>query len=142
MATATDLQWHSVSLASAPGVSGEASAWVRDLAERAGLSEERTYVLDLAAVEIVSNIADHSYLGKKGSEIRLDLALGPDKAILTFIDHGPEFDPLKVPPPAPTTLDDATIGGLGIQMVRATSDACRYERRDGLNYFTVFIGTK
>jgi anti-sigma regulatory factor (Ser/Thr protein kinase) len=139
---ADDFQWHSLSVVSEVGCSGEASAWARDLAARAGLPEERVYALDLCIVEIVSNIADHSYRGKKG-EIRLDLALGPTSAVLTFIDRGPEFDPLSAPPPrVATSLDDMPLGGLGLQMVRATTDACRYQRRDGLNLFTVYIGTK
>lgn len=113
---------------------------MRQLAERAGLSEERVYALDLCIVEIVSNVVDHSYRGRAG-EIRVDLGLAPDGAVITISDDGPAFDPLSVAAPAvPASLEDASIGGYGIHMVRSAADECRYERRDGRNVFTAFFG--
>ena len=134
----TDFRRHSLTLESSAAASGEASAWARALAERAGLPEDRVYGLDLCIVELVSNIVDHSYAGGPG-KIRLDLDFGATSATLTIVDSGPAFDPLSVPAPAPTSLDDASVGGYGIQMVRSVADEFRYERRGGENVLTVVI---
>jgi serine/threonine-protein kinase RsbW len=140
MARETPLQRHTLTLRSGIGSSSEASAWARTLAERAGLSEERVYALDLCIVEIVSNVVDYAYEDGSG-EIRLELGLAPDAAVVSILDRGPAFDPLSVAEPAAaTSLDDARIGGFGIHMVRSAVDGCRYERKDARNVFTAWVG--
>jgi serine/threonine-protein kinase RsbW len=127
-------------LKSGRSASGQASEWARPLAEKAGLSEERVYALDLCIVELVSNVVNHSYRGADG-EIRIDLVTAGPSAILVVTDEGPAFDPLSVPPPPiPKSLDEATLGGYGVHMVRTTSDGCRYERRGNQNVFTAWFG--
>ena len=134
------LQRHQLTVQGSATSTEEGSAWARALAEEAGLSEERAYALDLCIVEMVSNIVDYSYRGRPG-EIRLELALGPGTAILTITDEGPAFDPLSVPAPvAPASLDDATIGGYGIHLVRSSADGCEYKRIEGRNVFTARFG--
>ena len=133
-------QRHSLTLASSVAAAGEGSAWARALAEHSGLPEERIAALDLCIVELVSNVFDHSYRGQPG-EIRLELDLGHGAAILRVIDAGPAFDPLSVPAKVmPTSIEDATIGGYGIHLVRSSADACEYKRRDGRNVFTAYFG--
>ena len=132
-------QRHSLTLDSSVASAGKGSAWARTLAEQSGLSEERIAALDLCIVELVSNIVDHSYREQSG-EIRLELDLGHGAAVLTVIDEGPAFDPLSVPAPAiPASLDEATIGGYGIHLVRSSADACEYKRREGRNVFTAYF---
>jgi anti-sigma regulatory factor (Ser/Thr protein kinase) len=134
------LQPHRLTLASSRAASGEASAWARGLAAAAGLVEDTAYALDLCVVEIVSNVVDHSYRNGPG-EIRLSLGVDAHGAIVSVIDDGPAFDPLTVPAPAmAASLEEASVGGLGIQMVRATAGGCRYERRAGSNVFTAWFG--
>ena len=131
---------HTLTLESNVSSSAEASAWARSLAEDAGLPEERVYAIDLCIVELVTNIVDHGYRKGPGA-IRIDLELAHGAAILTIVDQAPAFDPLAVPTPAvPLSLDDAPVGGMGIPMVRSTTDRCRYERRGGHNVFTAWFG--
>lgn len=135
------LHRHSLTLDGAPDSSGKGSAWARDLAERAAVPERRIDAIDLCIVELVSNVVNHSYRGRPG-EIRLELALGREAAILRVADDGPAFDPLSVPAPVvPDSLDEATLGGFGIHLVRSSADACEYERRQGSNVFTAYFGT-
>lgn len=124
-----------MTLESGPSASGLASDWVRGLAQREGLTEERAYGLDLCVIELVSNVVDHSYRGSPG-QIRLEVEIDSPTALLTVIDDGPEFDPLSVPAPRATSLDDAPIGGYGVQLVRSMASDCCYERREGRNVFT------
>jgi len=136
----TTFQRHSLTLQASGASSGEASEWARGLSAGAGLSEERTYALDLCVVELVTNIVEHSYRRGPG-EIQLDLDIACAAAVLTVLDAGPPFDPLSMPPPVtPASLDEASIGGYGIHMVRSTADDCRYERRGGRNVFTTYFG--
>lgn len=129
-----------ITLESGETACGKASEWARGLAEKAGLSEARVYALDLCVVEMVTNVVNHAYRRGPGP-IRLSLALGDDAAQVTILDEGPRFDPLSVPPRAPpTSLEDATVGGYGIHMVRSTATGCRYERRDNRNVFTAWFG--
>jgi serine/threonine-protein kinase RsbW len=138
MSTGT-LQRHSISIEGGVA-SAKASAWARALAEKACLSADRIYAIDLCVVEMVTNVVDHAY-GERPGVIRLELELGSDSAVLTIIDDGPPFDPLAAPAPnKPGSLDEAGVGGYGIHMVRATADACRYERRNGQNVFTAYFG--
>ena len=131
---------HSLLLHSSVAAAGEASAWARALAAQSGVAEERIAAIDLCIVELVSNVFDHSYRGQPG-EIRIELDLGGGGAILTVIDAGPAFDPLSVPTPVvPASLDEATVGGYGVHLVRCSADTCEYERREGRNVFTAFFG--
>jgi anti-sigma regulatory factor (Ser/Thr protein kinase) len=133
-------QRHDLTLPSGPEASGDASEWARALAEGQGLSEDRIYALDTCVVELVSNIVDHSYQGTPG-DIRLQLDLGSAAAVLRLFDRGPPFDPLSFPAPVkPASIEEAQVGGLGIHLVRSMSDRCAYERREGENVFTVYLG--
>jgi serine/threonine-protein kinase RsbW len=133
-------QRHVLTLASHDGSAGEGSAWARALAEQSNLPAARIDALDLCIVELVSNVVNHSYRGDAG-EIRLELGLAREAAVLTVIDQGPAFDPLTVPAPAvPASLEEATIGGFGVHLVRSSADACEYSRREGRNVFTAYFG--
>ena len=137
----TALQRHALTLQSGTAAATDASAWARLLTGRLGWDEARIYALDLCIVELVSNVVDHAYRGGAG-DIRVDLELGEAQAVLTVRDYGPPFDPLSAPaPPMPVDLERASLGGYGVQMVRAMAERCRYERRDGANIFTVYLSS-
>jgi serine/threonine-protein kinase RsbW len=135
-------QRHVLTLASHGGAAGEGSAWARDLAAQSKLPSGRVDALDLCIVELVTNVVNHSYRGAPG-DIRLELDLAHEAAVLTVIDEGPAFDPLSVPAPVmATSLDEAKIGGFGVHLVRSSADACRYSRREGRNVFTAYFGAR
>jgi len=141
IAAVKPFQRHTLTLDGLRASAGKASEWARTLAGRSGLADARIDALDLCIVELISNIADYAYRGQPG-DIRLDLDLAPGAAVLTVTDQGPAFDPLSVPPPAiPASLDEATIGGYGIHLVRSSADACEYRRSEGRNVFTARFGT-
>ncbi len=62
-------------------------------------------------------------LDKKGTEI-----------LIEYIDSGPPFNPLKVPPPdLSLPFDERHVGGLGLHLVRHCSDSSSYTREGGKN---------
>ncbi len=133
-------RFHCLKLDGTPAAIGAASAWLRSLGSRHGLSDEDLFHLDLCASELVTNVVDYAYGGKAG-EIRLELLLDQATATLTVIDAGPPFDPLSQPaPPQPGSLQEAPDGGLGLHLVRQLASVVHYERGDGRNRVTVRIG--
>ena len=129
-------QRYSLTLDGSGTCADRGSEWARAMAGQAGVPEDRVAAIDLCIVELVTNIVSHSYRGEPG-EIRLDLDLDGEAAVLTVTDTGPAFDPLSVPAPVvAASIEEAPIGGLGIQMVRSSASACEYARRDGRNVFT------
>ena len=133
-------RFHSLTLPSSRAAPGAASAWLREVGTRHGLTDERLFNLDLCLSELLANIAEHSYRGD-GGEIGLDLLLDGDSTTLTVIDNGPPFDPLAYrQPDAPASIDEAPVGGLGLHLVRQLADAVNYERVDSRNRVKVHIG--
>jgi len=53
---------------------------------------------------------------------------------ITIEDHGAAFDPREVPPPpVPSRIDEAVIGGLGVHLMRHFAQDLAYQRLDGVN---------
>ena len=58
--------------------------------------------------------------------------------MITFIDHGVPYDPLKKADPDVTlSADQREIGGLGIFLVKKTMDEVSYDYKDGQNILTI-----
>lgn len=119
-----------------------ATAWIRQMAARHGVAEDTAFRLDLCANELLDNVAEHGYRAAEGS-IGLELFLDRDAATLTVIDDAPPFDPgarASSPQPAPRTLAEAGIGGLGLKLVEHFADSIGYERIGSQNRVTVRVG--
>ena len=94
--------------------------------------------IDVAVEEVFVNIAHYAYYPDTGpAVIRVETVKEPLQVILTFLDHGVPFDPLKKnDPDIEQPLDDRDPGGLGIFMVRKIMDDVSYEYRNGQNILT------
>ena len=120
------------------GVSA-ASAWIREFAASLDFPADDVYRLDLCLSEIVANVVEHSSAGRRVGRVDLEASASADASSIsvTVADDGEPFDPLSAPAPAgfgdPAQIQ---IGGLGIHLVRAYADACRYERAARHNRFT------
>ena len=88
------------------------------------------------------NIVYYAYAQKDGDATILTDIDEEDKILtLTFIDEGPEYNPLLKEDPD-TTMDimDRPIGGLGILMVKKMMDDVAYCRENGENHLTIKKG--
>lgn len=94
--------------------------------------------LRLVVEELFVNIAHYAY-GEGVGEAMVSLSCDDDGqgVTLTFEDSGVAFDPLASGKDAATSLDDATVGGYGIMMVKRMTDSQSYERTDGRNKLQV-----
>jgi phosphoserine phosphatase RsbU/P len=120
------------------GAISAASAWLRTLGEHFELGSELVFRLDLCASELVANIVSYAFDDEAPHTIALDLILEPQSVKLIVADDGREFDLLALPDPvAPVTLEEASLGGLGVHLVRQFADQVSYERQDGRNRLTL-----
>lgn len=95
--------------------------------------------IDIAIDELFGNIAHYAYKPETGpATVRVEVAEAPISVIVTFIDHGIPYDPLKKDDPDVTlSAEERTIGGLGIFMVKKTMDEITYEYKDGQNILSI-----
>jgi anti-sigma regulatory factor (Ser/Thr protein kinase) len=95
--------------------------------------------INIAIDELFSNIAHYAYNPETGdATVRVEVIEDPMAVIITFIDNGVPYDPLKQKDPD-TTLpaEERELGGLGIYMVKKTMDDITYEYKDGKNILSI-----
>lgn len=110
------------------------SDWLDTTIREQGLSEELVFNFDLCANEVVTNIISYAYPGNGKHEITLQLTFENGSIRLEIEDDGITFNPLSRPEHSrPQSLDDAEIGGLGIDLVRSFMDECNYTRERDKN---------
>lgn len=118
----------------------QASEWATEFAARNGLSEDDVYRLDLCVCEVVTNIVSYAFDGEGAHSIELSAHTLTNAVVITISDGGRAFDPLALAPPeTPYSLEDMSIGGLGIDLVRKFSDECSYKRAAGRNILSFTI---
>ena len=95
--------------------------------------------IDIAIDELMSNIANYAYRPEVG-DVTVQVAVREDplSVVITFIDGGRPFDPLSSEDPDITlSVEERSLGGLGIFMVKKTMDEVSYEYREGQNILTI-----
>ena len=95
--------------------------------------------LDIAVEEIFVNIANYAYAPEKGkATVRIEVSGDPVTVIITFIDRGVPYDPLKKDDPDVTlSANEREVGGLGIFMTKKIMDDISYEYNNGQNILTL-----
>ncbi len=113
--------------------------FVNELLEESGCSMKIEAQIDVAVDELFSNIALYAYAPSAGpATVQVELCGEPPAAVITFIDRGVPFDPLKKTDPDVTlSAEERKIGGLGIYIVKKSMDDMKYEYRDGQNILKI-----
>lgn len=113
--------------------------FVNEQLEVIGCSMKVQMQIDVAIDELFGNIAHYAYNPETGpAAVLVEVTKAPVSVIITFIDHGVPYDPLKKDDPDLTlSADEREIGGLGIFMVKKTMDEITYEYRDGKNILRI-----
>ncbi len=95
--------------------------------------------IDIAIDELFSNIAYYAYAPEVGpATVRVEVLNDPLSVVITFIDNGIPYDPLKKEDPDVTlSVEDRDIGGLGIFMVKKSMDDVSYEYKGGQNILRI-----
>lgn len=103
-----------------------------------GLSKAVTWPMEVSLDEVLANVVHHGLAGRMEAkvevEMRLDTAAEPPVCEVVVSDDGPAFDPLAAAEPDMALgVEERSIGGLGIALVRRLMDAVEYERRGERN---------
>jgi len=104
--------------------------FVVDTSRSLGASGQAIRDLQLAVDEVCSNSIRHGYAGREGQIEVTVQRVGSSIKVVTR-DWGRTFDPEQVPVPDPNLpLEERSLGGLGLFLVRQVMDEVRFDFND------------
>jgi anti-sigma regulatory factor (Ser/Thr protein kinase) len=125
------------------GISGLAQAQRRlvSFLAAAGCDTRTLFRVELVIEEVVMNILHHGQPADRPTRSWLEAWPAYGHVAIAVEDDGPAFNPLQVVfVPLADRLEDATIGGLGLFLVRRYAAGLRYVRTpDGHNRLEIEI---
>jgi serine/threonine-protein kinase RsbW len=96
------------------------------------------YLANLAIEELVTNCIKYAYDDTSEHIIEIELKLSAGELVVTVKDDGHPFNPLELAEPDTSLpVEDRTIGGLGIHLLRKMSDGMEYARVGRENQLTL-----
>jgi len=105
-----------------------------EFSRRHALSARVVHDLNLALEEILVNVISYAYADNGVHEIWVRLRARPGEVTAEVEDGGRPFNPLTVPEPdIRKSIDERTVGGLGIHLVRRLMDSLEYKRQGDKN---------
>ena len=111
------------------------AAAIEDLGEEEDWPPALIFQVNLALEELWLNVLNYGH--EDGChEVFIRLVSEDESLTIEITDDGIAFDPLEDAPVPNTSggLDDRTIGGLGIHLVRTMMDKLEYKREEGKNH--------
>lgn len=109
-----------------------------EFGRRQGLATRVMHDLHLAVEEILTNIISYAYTDNREHEIRVRLSAQPEEVKAELEDDGKPFNPLEAPEPdTAKPLEERSLGGLGIHLVRKLTDGLEYKRQGDRNLLTI-----
>ena len=118
----------------------DVTAFIEEELEKLSCPMRIVMQIDVAIDEIYSNIVQYAY-PKGPGPVTVRFGYQPDSgvAVLTFLDEGIPYNPVKTEDPDTTlSIEDRQIGGLGVYMVKKTMDNMTYEWMDGKNILHLY----
>lgn len=108
----------------------EASEWLSECLKKRGISGKSYTGLMMAADEVLSNICKYS----NAKTVEIFCEFEDRRAEIVFEDDGIPYNPLEQSDPDVTlSLEERSVGGLGIYLLRKTADEVAYEYVRGKN---------
>ena len=113
-------------------------AFVEEMAELGDWAPELVLRSNLILEELILNTLTHGRTSGL-SDIEITLESGENAVAITLVDDGAAFDPLndQVSPDTDLPLQERSIGGLGLHLVRTMAEDLAYEHIDGKNHLTL-----
>jgi anti-sigma regulatory factor (Ser/Thr protein kinase) len=110
------------------------SEFVTEFGVEHHLPPKVTFALNLSLEEIVTNVISYGYDDGCEHQILVRLSVEEGEATAQVEDDGRAFNPLEAPTPdIDKPLEERSIGGLGIHLVRSLMEKLEYDRRDERN---------
>ena len=100
---------------------------VTEWAQKAGFDERALYEIQLAVDEACANVVDHAYQGADPGDIEVSCRLDDQILTVRVRDWGTGFDLSGVADPdLDAPLEERTLGGLGLFLVRQGMDDVQF----------------
>ncbi len=111
---------------------------VETFADQQGWPGDLLFHVQLGLEELAVNIINHGY-GESGHTFQIDILSRPDALTIELVDEAKPFDPLKdaPKPDVDAELEDRSVGGVGVHLVRELMDESTYTWQDGRNRLTL-----
>ena len=116
------------------------TAAVETLAEQDQWPAALTFKVNLVLEELVLNVINYAY-EESGHHVDVSLVCNEEDLVIEITDEGTPFDPLQ-DAPAPdmeSPVEERSIGGLGVYLVRSMTSDMQYRREEGKNCLTVAV---
>ncbi len=113
--------------------------WISDIAQQLALTEKLKKQLFIARDEVFTNCVQYAYPKKNATptaKLTVEIAYNyhTSRLILKFSDDGIPFNPLKAQEPdIHASLEERTVGGLGIFLIKKLMDSVEYTHKNGQN---------
>jgi len=108
--------------------------------ETQGIQPKARYNVELIFEEIVTNIICHGCGDGRQGTINVSVGFDDSAIVMSFCDNGRAFDPRDHRPAELTSVEEARIGGLGLELVRKASAGIDYRRTpQDENHLTVTV---
>ncbi|MFG1348156.1 ATP-binding protein [Xanthobacter autotrophicus] len=118
----------------------KATGWLGALAEDEGWSPATRFALELSLEEALTNVVSYGFQGSAAVPlIRIECYRLPEgRVAVCLIDNGMPFDPTTIAEPeVPASIEDAKIGGHGVQLMRNFLETLAYAREGEENHLTL-----
>lgn len=118
----------------------EATGWLAALAEQEGWPDSMRFGLELSLEEALTNVVSYGFAGvERAPAIRIEVRRLPaGRVAVQLIDNGVAFDPTTLAEPeTPASIDEARIGGHGVQLIRHFLESLAYCREGDENRLTL-----
>jgi len=103
-----------------------------------GLPQRFVFEINLALDELFTNIISYGFNDLSEHAIQVCIAADDGMLTITVEDDGIPFNPIaRAEPRMPATIEDCTIGGLGIYLIKNLMDDVCYQRNQDKNVLTL-----
>lgn len=119
------------------------AAWLEQATAHFNWSSRTAFKLDLMVNEALPNIIQYAYTDHERHDIHLRVEDRPEHVVLEICDDGIAFDPFAQRRCADdSSLATAALGGRGIPLMVAFSDAREYQRIGQMNRLRLVLGKR
>src|ERR1041384_6172405 len=102
------------------------------------IADKPLHDLQLAIEEHLTNISAYGYDDEREHAILVRATLQSSQLRVEIEDDARPFNPLTHPAPdLSLPIEQRSVGGIGVHMIRQSTDALEYQRRDGKNILTM-----
>lgn len=107
---------------------------IDEFLEKNAVGFKDQYVIQLCLEEAVINVINHGYPSRVPDLIKVTISVTPEFIRILLVDHGVSFNPLDQPESdIELPVEDRSIGGLGIHLMKHYLQDMTYHRIDNAN---------